>query len=252
VAGKRPRSLPRSGAFFIQAPVGSPWGEVEQKMERRSFEDDNDASASAQATRPTWRICRVDVRSPLSQLPGHIVRVELEHAERGRITDMGSALDVMGAAFGAVAQILGCKASVLSLHSCHRPHLADEDRDTAMAAIVVECDGRKRRGTASAQDLIYACVAAFIDAMTSGEERDCSLISAGLNIADDVDQLAARPCQASGIDENGDWWLFASDDAGAADAIAAEFRDEGYRQVRLSGPGSQLGGSSGSSNCAAD
>ena len=101
---------------------------------------------------------------------------------------------------------------------------------------MIECDGRKRRGTASGQDLIFACLSAFIAAATSDEERDCSLLGAGLNVDEDVELLAARPCQASGVDENGDWWLFASDDAGAAEAIAAEFKDEGYTQVRLSLP----------------
>lgn len=105
-----------------------------------------------------------------------------------------------------------------------------------MAAIVVEVDGQTRRAAASGDDLIFACLSAFIAAVTSAGQREGAHLSAGLNLDSDADLLAARPCQASGLDENGDWWLFASDDAGAAETIAAEFRDEGYSQVRLSTP----------------
>jgi hypothetical protein len=105
-----------------------------------------------------------------------------------------------------------------------------------MAAILVECEGFKRRGTGTGQDVFYASLAAFIEAIASADERDCSPLLAGLNMASDMELLAARPCQASGLDENGDWWLFASEDEGAAEAIAAEFRDEGYEQVRVSVP----------------
>jgi hypothetical protein len=212
---------------------------VEQKMKAQSS-DDEDGAETPGSPDAKWRVCRVDIRSPLSRHPGHIARVELEHPDRGRLTDMGSALDVFGAIFAAVTHIFGCKVSVISLHSCHRTCRVDDDRDQAMAAIVVECDGHKRRGTASGQDVFYASLAAFIDAITNAEERDSSLIADGLNLSDDVDLLAARPCQTSGLDENGDWWLFASEDEGAAKAIAAEFENEGYEQVRISLPGSPL------------
>jgi len=236
MAEKAPLPTKERGTFW--SPCDPPQRErVDKAMKSDAFEG---GTSCAQAAGPTWRICRVDIRSPLSSLPGHIARVELEHTERGRVTDMGSALDLLGAALAAVAQILGCKASVISLHSSHRRSPAEGNRVRAMAAIVVECDGRKRRGTASGQDAFYASLAAFIDAVTCADERDCSPLSAGLNTTGDIDLLAARPCQASGVDENGDWWLFASDDEGAAEAIAAEFRDEGYEQVRVSLPKRQL------------
>jgi hypothetical protein len=201
-----------------------------KKMKPEHFQRQRDAD------RPQWRIRRVDIRSPLSQLRGHVARVELEHPNRGRVTDMGSGLDVLSAAFAAVAHILDCKASIISLHSYQRKCRADDERDQAMAAILVDCEGLKRRGTATGQDVFHASLAAFIEAIASAEERDCSPLLAGLNMTSDMELLAARPCQASGLDENGDWWLFASEDEGAAEAIAAEFRDEGYEQVRVSVP----------------
>jgi hypothetical protein len=209
---------------------------VEKKMKLETFEADDCGGASHRLAGNDWRVNRIDIRSPLSHLRGHIVRVELEHATRGRVTDIGSANDILGAGFAAVAHIFGCKASIVSVHSSHRTVAADGGYDKAMAAIVVDVDGVMRRGAATGQDLIYACLAAFIDAVTNGKKRDGSLLSAGLNEVGDDALLAARPCQTSGLDENGDWWLFASDDAGAAKAIADEFRCEGYDQVRVSLP----------------
>lgn len=206
-------------------------------MRRRAFRDDTNLCESARPAGPTWRIRRVDIRAPLSRNPSHVARVELDHDERGRVTDVAAGPDALGAALEAVGHIVGCKASIISLHSCHRSCLTDENRDPATATIVIECDGRMRRGTASGQDLIYACLAAFVEAVTSDEERDVAVLSGGLNLDDDVDLIAARPYQATGLDENGDFWLFASDDEGAAEAIAMEFGQDEYRSVRLRLPG---------------
>lgn len=186
-----------------------------------------------------WSVRRIDIRSPLARHRGHLARVELEHPTRGRVTDMGSGLDIIAAALAAVAHILGCEAKIVSLNSSHRNLLCDDDPDPAMAAIVVDCGGRRHRGTATGQDVIYACLGAFIDALASSERSDSvGRLAESLNVASDADLLAARHCQVSGIDENGDFWLFASDDAGAAEAIATEFQDEEFTQVQLSIPGS--------------
>lgn len=197
-------------------------------------QDDGHARGLAPAAR-AWRVGRVDIRSPLSRHTRYFARIELIHDYRGRVTDVGTGDSVLNAAFAAVEQILGCKASVASLHSCQRTYVEEPDDRPAFAAIVVERDGLKARGTATGDDLVHASIAAFIDAVC-GKSRDCSSLAAGLNMDDDIGLLVARPCQASGIDENGDWWLFASEDAGAAEAVAAEFREEGYAPVRLSLP----------------
>ncbi|HJP68227.1 MAG TPA: hypothetical protein VJ846_04935 [Sphingomicrobium sp.] len=215
-------------------------------MTRRRNKGPSDAplpSPGSGADEREWSIRRIDIRSPLSQLEGHLVRIEMEHPKRGRVTDMGSGLDIIGAAVAAVAHILGCKASIVSLHSSHRRVLSDDGIDPAMAAIVVECDGQKRRGTATGRDLVYASLAAFIHAVASGEARDTAPLSPGLNRSDNCDLLAARPCQVSGIDENGDFWLFASDDPGAAQAIADEFGQDDYQSVSLSLPPAPTPGS---------
>lgn len=184
-----------------------------------------------------WRVGRVDVRSPLSHRAQHVARVELINHERGRVSDVAPGADVLSAAFAATAQILGCCASVLSLHSCQRCYPGEANRQSASATIVLDCNGTRRRGTASGDDLLHACLAAFIEAAGSTEYHHCSPLKDGLNATEDIDLLASRPYQASGLDENGDWWLFASEDAGAAEAIADEFRQEGYEPVRLCLPG---------------
>jgi len=186
--------------------------------------------------RNPWRVSRLDVRSPLSRDAGYVARVELTHEQRGRVSDTARGTDVLGAAIAAVQHLLGSNATVHSLRSGQRSYSADAACPSVHAAIVIDCEGRKGRGSASGDDLVHACLAAFIEAVTSGTDREYSPLASGLNLDSDIELLAQRPCQVSGIDENGDWWLFASDDAGAAEAIAAEFADDAFRTVQLSIP----------------
>ena len=103
LAEEAPLPCQGAGPFHLVAGRSASRKQVEQKMQREISghgprDDDRPAS-----TKAGWRVCRVDIRSPLSGLPGHMARVELEHAERGRVTDIGSSRDIMCAAISACA-----------------------------------------------------------------------------------------------------------------------------------------------------
>lgn len=192
--------------------------------------------------RNPWRVSRLDVRSPLSRDGGYVARVELTHEERGRVSDTARGTDVLGAAIAAVQHLLGSNATVLSLRSGQRSYSADAACPSVHAAIVIDCEGRKRSASASGDDLVHACLAAFVEAVTCGTDRECSPLATGLYLDSDVELLAQRPCQVRGIDESGGWWLFASDDAGAAEVIAAKFADDSFPTVQLSLPSDRCSG----------
>jgi hypothetical protein len=77
----------------------------------------------------------------------------------------------LAAALAAVENILCCKAPILSLDMGFRTRPEEPGIRLGFASIVVEHEGRKRRGTASDPDPIHACIAAFIEAVIGCEGR---------------------------------------------------------------------------------
>jgi hypothetical protein len=75
------------------------------------------------------------------------------------------------------------------------------------------------RGRSTGTDLIECAMAAWLDAA-------CRSLAGAGPVA-----RRPRPFRVSGVDENGDLWTFASDDRGAALAIASEFRDDHFIDV---------------------
>ncbi|MEO6359276.1 MAG: 2-isopropylmalate synthase, partial [Sphingomicrobium sp.] len=59
-----------------------------------------------------WKLGKVDIRAPVNPNAWPVARIELEHGERGRITDIASAPGALDAAFSAVSQIMGLPARV--------------------------------------------------------------------------------------------------------------------------------------------
>ena len=67
-----------------------------------------------------WKLSKVDIRSPITANAWPVARVELEHGERGRVTDIASAPGVLlDGAFAAVSQMIGIAARVDSLWRCN-------------------------------------------------------------------------------------------------------------------------------------
>jgi 2-isopropylmalate synthase len=103
-----------------------------------------------------------------------VARVELEHGERGRVTDVASAPGALDAAFSAVSQLLELPARVDSLEMQYLAADPDEPADNGQGANVlveihVEVEGEVFGGRARARDILPCCVSAYLDALSNAE-----------------------------------------------------------------------------------
>jgi 2-isopropylmalate synthase len=125
------------------------------------------------ARRP-WKLSRVDIRAPVSSKALPVARVELEHEDRGRITDLASAPGPMDAAFAAVAQMMRVPARVATLEMHYAAADPAEGPQHGLGAAVlvemtIDVEGEVFAGKAGARDILPACVAAFVDAASHAE-----------------------------------------------------------------------------------
>ena len=115
--------------------------------------------ASSDLNRPL-RILKADIRScgAASYNPRAVARVIISD-DHGRATDVCSGECGVQAALHAIAQIFGIKIQVLSIRA--RLVASSEVR----AEMDVFVDERPSRGSACAEDLLEACMRAFLDAL---------------------------------------------------------------------------------------
>jgi 2-isopropylmalate synthase len=124
-----------------------------------------------------WSLSKIDIRAPVSANAWPIARVELEHGERGRVTDLASAPGALDAAFAAVSQIMSLPARVDTLdmqYVAADPDDADapgEDDQGAkvLVEITIDVEGEIFAGRARARDILPCCVSAYIDAASNAE-----------------------------------------------------------------------------------
>jgi 2-isopropylmalate synthase len=121
-----------------------------------------------------WSLGKVDIRAPVNPNAFPVARVELEHGERGRITDIASAPGALDAAFSAVSQIMGLPARVDMLDMQYVAADPEEEKEGDQGASVlvemsIEVDGEFYAGRARARDILPCCVAAYIDAASNAE-----------------------------------------------------------------------------------
>jgi 2-isopropylmalate synthase len=119
-----------------------------------------------------WKLSKVDIRAPVSPKAWPVARVELEHGERGRVTDLASAPGALDASFAAVSHIMGLPARVDSLDMQYIAADPDEPADDGQGASVlvemtIEVDGEIFAGRARARDILPCCVSAYIDAASN-------------------------------------------------------------------------------------
>jgi 2-isopropylmalate synthase len=128
---------------------------------------------SGKPERP-WTLSKVDIRAPVSASAHPVARVELEHGERGRVTDIASAPGALDAAFAAVSQIMGLPARV---HQLEMQYVAADGAEAAkdgqganvLVEISIDVEGEIFAGRARARDILPSCVAAYIDAASNAE-----------------------------------------------------------------------------------
>jgi 2-isopropylmalate synthase len=128
-----------------------------------------------------WKLSKVDIRSPVSPHAWPVARVELEHGERGRVTDIASAPGALDGAFAAVSHMIGIPARVDSLEMQYLAADPDEPAADGQGASVlvemtIEVEGEIFAGRARARDILPCCVSAYIDA-ASNAQAVCELRS---------------------------------------------------------------------------
>jgi 2-isopropylmalate synthase len=121
-----------------------------------------------------WKLSKIDIRAPVSANAWPVARVELEHGERGRVTDIASAPGALDAAFAAVSHVLGLPARVDSLEMQYLAADPDEPADDGQGASVlvemhIDVDGELFAGRARARDILPCCVSAYVDAVSNAE-----------------------------------------------------------------------------------
>lgn len=121
-----------------------------------------------------WKLNKVDIRAPVAAKGHPVARVELEHGERGRVTDIASAPGALDAAFSAVSQMIRVPARV---HALDMQYIAadpgqtcpDEQCANVLVEIQIEVEGEIFSGRARARDILPCCVSAYIDAASNAE-----------------------------------------------------------------------------------
>jgi 2-isopropylmalate synthase len=121
-----------------------------------------------------WKLSKVDIRAPVSDKAWPVARVELDHGERGRVTDIASAPGALDAAFAAVGQMIRIPARVETLEMQYLAGESGEPGEDGQGANVlvemtIDVEGEIFAGRARARDILPCCVSAFIDAASNAE-----------------------------------------------------------------------------------
>lgn len=121
-----------------------------------------------------WRLSKVDIRAPVSATAQPVARVELDHGERGKVTDVAAAPGELDAAFLAVSHIIGIPARVEHLEMQYLAADPTDPGDDGQGAkvlveIAIETGGERFAGRARARDIVPGCVSAFVDALSNAE-----------------------------------------------------------------------------------
>ena len=132
------------------------------------------AAQDSGQTMKIWSLAKVEIRAPLTTNAWPMARVELEHGERGRVTDIANAPGALDAAFMAVGQIMGIQARVEGLDM---QYLATDPDDVApdgqganvLVEMQISVEGEIFAGRARERDILPCCVSAFIDAASNAE-----------------------------------------------------------------------------------
>jgi 2-isopropylmalate synthase len=127
------------------------------------------ASLDGDSDEKLWTLSRVEIRAPVTPTAWPVARIELEHGDRGRLTDLASAPGALDAAFQAVSQIMGIPARVEGLDMQYvavDPAEVGDDGQGAnvLVEIRVSVEGEEFAGRARARDILPCCVSAYIDA----------------------------------------------------------------------------------------
>lgn len=122
-----------------------------------------------------WTLSRLEIRTPLAPNAWPVARVDLEHAGRGRLTDIAVASGGIESMFKAIRQMIGLAAVVTKLEIDYRapfPPQPGEDQLPAevLVDITVLVDGETFRGAGRSADLLRSCASAYLRALSAAEQ----------------------------------------------------------------------------------
>ena len=113
-----------------------------------------------------WTVLRTELRTTAGRKPKQFARIELEHPQRGRMSDIASGDGPVAAAFAAVQRITGTDADVIRLETRMR---ANGTVREFVADIEVELNGRRFTGRARGPDIVTAAIDALLFTLDRGE-----------------------------------------------------------------------------------
>ncbi|WP_019960793.1 2-isopropylmalate synthase [Woodsholea maritima] len=106
-----------------------------------------------------WSVTRLELRSTLGPKPQHYARLELEHPERGRLSDIARGDDAMSAVFHAAERLLGQSFTVTSLDTRMVSH---GESPMVLAELDLELEGVRHSGRARGPDALSAALKALL------------------------------------------------------------------------------------------
>jgi 2-isopropylmalate synthase len=111
----------------------------------------------------SWTLSRIDIRSPVSPTAWPVARVELVHAERGRVTDVASAPGAFDADFTAASHVLGISPKLLSYNVSS---LGIDGQGSLSIRVDIELTENGNRHVASScgVDLVRCSLTAWLEA----------------------------------------------------------------------------------------
>lgn len=113
-----------------------------------------------------WTLSKIDVRSPIGANADPVVRLELHHPERGRVTDVASGGGILQAAFAAAAHIVG----VSPILEAQDVRTLPDNPGSGLSfevSIALTVDGALRTGAALGHDLVRASIEAWLSALSA-------------------------------------------------------------------------------------
>lgn len=120
-----------------------------------------------------WRLSRLEIRTSLLPRQWPVARVEILHAQRGRLTDLAYRKEPLECVFEAIGRIMGFDATVRSLELDYRPTGASEGGDEAQGraavAITLAVADRDYRGAGRSDDVVQSCALAYVAALAAAD-----------------------------------------------------------------------------------
>lgn len=116
-----------------------------------------------------WKVRRIDIRSPVLKDAWPVARLELEHPDRGPVSDIGTAHGAFDAAYVAAGHIIGVSPRLLSYNVTSGEPVEGEALPIRIE-VTIDLDGKTHAGASSGEDLVRCSLEAWLDAIAKSGE----------------------------------------------------------------------------------